>query len=244
MIWIIGGTSEAGILADRLEALGQNYIMSVATEEGKEFFKTAKLHIGRMSKEEMAEFCRLKKITAVADLSHPYARAVSQNAKAAACELGITYVRFIRKPSALKNEGRHFKNIEVLKSFLLTLHSASVFFTTGSKNVQDFEAVRGSNRFVYRILPAPESLLKCKEAGVLTQDIIAITGPISEGLNKALFEFCKAEYVVMKNSGEEGGTKEKIAACKALNIQPLIIERETEGGFTSLDAVEKEILKL
>ena len=33
MIWIIGGTSEAGILAGRLEALGQNYIMSIATKE-------------------------------------------------------------------------------------------------------------------------------------------------------------------------------------------------------------------
>lgn len=243
MIWIIGGTSEAGKLVDFLARHGKNYIMSVATEEGKEFFENANLQIGRMTKERMLEFCKRKNITVLADLSHPYAVLVSQNAKAAAFELGIKYIRYARKTAVSRNAGKRFKNISDLQGFLRTLNSETVFFTTGSKNIKDFEAVRSSNRFIYRILPVPDSILKCKEAGVLTRNIVAMTGPVSKNVNKALFSFYGSAYVVMKDSGEAGGTKEKLEACKALKIIPLIIEREAEDGFTDLKKIEKEILK-
>ena len=45
----------------------------------------------------------------------------------------------------------------------------------------------------------------------------------------------------MKDSGEEGGTMDKIRACKELDITPIIIGREMEEGVTSLDSIEKII---
>jgi precorrin-6A/cobalt-precorrin-6A reductase len=45
----------------------------------------------------------------------------------------------------------------------------------------------------------------------------------------------------MKDSGEEGGTLDKIRACEELGIIPIIIGREMEDGFHSLDSIEKII---
>ena len=81
MIWIIGGTTEAGSLADFLKEKNTPYIMSVATEESKDFFKNHKLKIGKMDESQMEQFCIKEKINLIADLSHPYALIVSQNAK-------------------------------------------------------------------------------------------------------------------------------------------------------------------
>ncbi|AGT43658.1 precorrin-6A reductase [Treponema pedis] len=243
MIWLIGGTSEAGILAKRFEKNGNAYIMSIATEDGKEFFQDCKLKIGRMTKEEMLEFCKTEKITTIADLSHPYALVVSQLAYETSNELNIKYFRFLRSEITENKNTLHFKNIEEVCTFLKILKTECVFFTTGSKNIPDFEKVRLNRRFVYRILPTAESIEKCKNAGVAAKDIIAIVGPVSEKLNTAMFREYGAEYVVLKNSGEEGGTKEKLEACSKLNIVPIMIDREEQNGIDSLDEIEKEILK-
>ncbi|MGB4430070.1 MAG: precorrin-6A/cobalt-precorrin-6A reductase, partial [Thermacetogeniaceae bacterium] len=46
-----------------------------------------------------------------------------------------------------------------------------------------------------------------------------------------------ADYVVMKDSGKEGGTDEKIKACRKLKIKAVIIGRQNEKGAEDLDAV-------
>jgi len=112
-----------------------------------------------------------------------------------------------------------------------------VFFTTGSKNIKDFEPVRGSNRFVYRVLPTVESIAECQKNNVKLRDIIAALGPFSEELNLAMFKEYGADYVVMKDSGKEGGTDEKIKACRRLRIKAVIIGRQNEKGAEDLDAV-------
>ena len=248
MIWIIGGTTEAGSLADFLKEKNEPYIMSVATEEGRDFFKNHKLKIGRMDALQMEQFCIEEKISLIADLSHPYALIVSQNAKKTAQNLNIKYLRFTRGTSQSSTDFEQnnfyiFEDMEGLCSFLKELKSSTVFFTTGSKTVSDFEAFRSSNRFVYRILPTADSIEKCKNAGVATQDIIAMTGPFSQNLNEAMFKEYGASYIVMKDSGDAGGTREKLAACEALNIKALILGRGKEEGIIEFEEFKKEVLK-
>jgi precorrin-6A/cobalt-precorrin-6A reductase len=76
MKWIIGGTSEARKLIERLEDFN-NYILTIATEDGKEFFDTDNLFIGRLSRDEMVDFAKDNNIDMIVDLSHPYAKIVS-----------------------------------------------------------------------------------------------------------------------------------------------------------------------
>ncbi|MCK9443168.1 MAG: precorrin-6A/cobalt-precorrin-6A reductase [Tissierellaceae bacterium] len=75
------------------------------------------------------------------------------------------------------------------------------------------------------------------------RDIIAVLGPYSKEYNKAMFWEYNPKYCIMKDSGEKGGTLEKLLACEDLGIIPIVIGRESEEGIIDLDLVERSIRK-
>jgi precorrin-6A/cobalt-precorrin-6A reductase len=233
LIWIIGGTSEARELTDRLKGK-REYVVTVATYSGAEVLQAHQPIIGRLGYAEMLKLINDKSVDTVVDMSHPYATEVSRNAKAACAETGAAYIRFVRSSSGL-DDCMLVESIEKCASYLETVKGC-VFFTTGIKNIKDFERVRGQNRFVYRVLPSVFSIQECMDKGIRMEDIIAILGPVSEELNYQMFKEYKAEYVVMKDSGKAGGTRDKINACKRLGITPIVILRKyKERGIEDMD---------
>lgn len=241
MIWIIGGTSEARELIENL-GNSNNYLVTIATEDGKEFFPTENLFVGRLKRDEMIEFANRNKIDLLIDLSHPYAKIVSENARDICKELGIRYVRYARERVVERGNNIYLNSYEEAYDFLSKIQGR-VFFTTGSKNIRDFEKIRGENRFVYRILPALESMEICKENKINMRDIVAILGPFSKELNKAMIASYRPDYCVMKDSGQAGGTREKIKACEELGVKAIIIGREEEEGISDLKEIERLILE-
>lgn len=239
MIWIIGGTTETHELVARLKGK-REYIITVATESGKEVLGDERVVVSRLSKEDMIKFIMDNNITTLIDMSHPYAVEVSKNAKEAAKNCGIEYIRYLRESAELEG-AIVFSNMEECMDFLKGI-KGNVFFTTGSKNIKDFEKVRGENRFIYRVLPSLEGIEECVKNGLKLQDIVAILGPVSCELNEGMFKEYKSEYVVMKDSGIKGGTREKILACRKLGITPLVIGRVEEKGFDSIDKLVEMIL--
>ena len=95
---------------------------------------------------------------------------------------------------------------------------------------------------MFRVLPTIPSLQECANAGVAMQDIVAIFGVCSEELNVAMFRDYQARYVVMKDSGETGGTPEKLRACAQLGITPVVITRTDEDGISDLDQLAGIVL--
>lgn len=239
MIWIIGGTSEAREIVDRIKDLN-NYIVTIATDGGKEFVNSDKLLVGRMSYKDMVKFCEENKISLIVDLTHPYAKIVSENAKQVAKDLEIYYIRYMRDKIELKINAIYLNSYDEAYDYLSKI-SGTVFFTTGSKNIGDFEKVRDKNRFIYRILPAMESIEECKKHNVHMKDIVAVLGPFSKEYNKVMLDEYKAKYCIMKDSGHKGGTLEKLQACEELGVIPIVIGRETENGVKDLDLIEKII---
>lgn len=240
MIWIIGGTSEGRELVEKIKDI-EDFIVTVATESGKEFLDTKNLQMGRMNSGEMGDFIDKNKISTLVDMSHPYARIVSENAKSAAEEKGIKYLRYIRKKSPLSN-GIYLKSYEEAYEYLDSLEG-TMFFTTGSKNIKDFEKVKKDNRYIYRVLPAIESIVECKNNNVHLRDILGVLGPFSKEYNKIMFQEYNSDYVIMKDSGEKGGTLDKLQACEELDIVPIVIGREEEEGIDSLEELEMIIRK-
>lgn len=232
MIWIIGGTSETHELVKKLKGK-KEYIITVATPSGKEVLKGERVIVSRLNLEEMTAFIKDNSIKTVIDMSHPYAVEVSKNAREACKMCSVFYIRYLRE-SANTNGSLVFPSINSCMEFLKTINGC-VFFTTGSKNIGDFEKIRGENRFIYRVLPSIESMNECVKHGLRMQDIVAILGPVSYSLNIAMFKEYGADYVVMKDSGIKGGTEEKIKACKKLKITPIVIGRVDESGFDSID---------
>lgn len=239
MIWIIAGTSEGREIIDRIKDL-DNYIATVATDGGKEFIDSENLLVARMDYDEMAKFCKKHKILSIVDMTHPYATIVTENAKLIASKLGIEYIRYRRDRTDKVQNAVYLDSYEDTYEYLSKIEG-TVFFTTGSKNIKDFEKVKRNNRFVYRVLPAIDSIKECKKHNVSMNDIIALVGPFSKEYNKIMFIEYKANYVIMKDSGEKGGTLEKIQACEELHITPIIIERKDEEGINNLDKIEEII---
>jgi precorrin-6A/cobalt-precorrin-6A reductase len=240
MIWIIGGTSETAQVVEQIREQ-VDYIVTVTSVAGQEMLADAQVRVERMDYAAMLDFFHTHPIDLVVDLSHPYAAEVSQNARRACRDADIRYIRFVRKPSETTG-AVYVSSLEECLAFLNTVKGC-VFFTTGSKNIADFEQMRGNNRFVYRVLPTPDSLEMCVRHQIAMRDIVAILGPISEALNIAMFSEYQADYVVMKNSGSAGGTPEKVVACQRLGIKPVIIGRPDDEGVSDLKQVIAEILQ-
>lgn len=242
MIWIIGGTCEAVELVKRIKGR-VNYIVTAATEGEKEFLDDENLVVSRMDVDRMVEFIRQNAVELLVDVSHPYAIEVTSNAKEAAARCGIEYIRYVRRRTDDTEGCIYLSSFEECVEFLKMVDGC-VFFTTGSKNVKDFEAVRGDNRFLYRVLPAVVSIEECLKNNVKMKDIVAGLGPFSEDYNAAMFKEYDADYVVMKDSGSQGGTYEKIEACRRLGIKAVVIGRGDEEGLYDLDEVVDRIYGL
>lgn len=239
MIWIIGGTSESRDLLDRIQDLDK-FIISFATEAARDFVSSPNLIIARMDYGEMLEFIEENKISLIINLAHPYASLVTENAKRAAREKNIKYIRYIREGKLDSRQGIYLKDYETAYEYIAKLEG-NIFFTTGSKNIGDFEKIKGENRFIYRILPARESIDECRKYNISLRDIVAAVGPFSKEYNKIMFKEYQADYVVMKDSGDRGGSLEKIEACNEVNIRPIIIGREEDEGINNLARIEEII---
>ena len=165
---------------------------------------------------------------------------VTNNAKKIAEYKNIKYLRYTRDKVIPKSKGIYLNSYEECYDYLKGI-TGTIFFTTGSKNIGDFEKIRGNNRFIYRILPALESIEECRKYNIKLKDIVGVLGPFSKEYNKIMFKEYNADYVVMKDSGQQGGTLEKIKACEELNIIPIVIGREDEQGINSIDLLEQKI---
>ena len=239
MIWIIGGTKEGREIINDIKDL-DGYIGTIATESGKEFIESEKIKVGRMNYDEMKIFSRENKISLIIDLTHPYAKIVSENARKLAKELNIKYIRYVRDKIDMVSNGVYLNNYEEAYEYLSNI-LGTVFFTTGSKNIGEFEKIKGKNRFIYRILPALESIEECRKHNISMKDIVAVLGPFSTKYNRIMLEEYKADYCVMKDSGVQGGTIEKIKACEELGITAILIGREDEKGINDLNLIKKVI---
>lgn len=239
MIWIIGGTTEARLAEEKL-AGKRDFVITVATEGGREFVKSPHVIVGRLTEPEMEAFIRRQKITAVLDCSHPYAVEVSKNAAKAAATTNIAYLRVKRPEVEVKNAGEYFSDFGELLSRLKTL-KGTFLITLGSKHIPELVQVRGENRFIFRVLPTVDSVELLHEQGVAMQDIIACLGPFSEEQNLLTIRENKVDYLVTKESGKAGGEDAKLKAAQAAGIPALILKREAETG-ESLEVLLQRLL--
>ncbi|MDD7363723.1 MAG: precorrin-6A reductase [Peptoniphilus sp.] len=227
-IWIIGGTSESARLVREVDR--RQLAVTVVSDEAREFLpEDLEVRVGRMSKEEMVRFIEDEAVAAVVDMSHPFAKIVSEEAKEAARSASVPYYRYARDIE--ERAGDHiFSNYASCAEFI-GRHTGTFFFTTGSKHCDLFESVRGESRHIYRIIPSEKSVRALRAAGVEMKDIIAMLGPFDDEMNKALFLHAGADYLVTKNSGAGSGFRDKIRAAADLHMKSLVIATEAEEGY-------------
>ena len=228
-ILIFGGTTEGRLLAQALSRRGVSAAVSVATKLGAEELSGLPgitPLVGRRTAEEMAAL--LSGYDKCVDATHPYAREVSANIRSACRSAGVPLRRLLRRESPLPPDSVRVDSAGAAAA-LLAGREGNILLATGAKELPAFAPLDQSRLFP-RVLPAEESLLACRRAGIPPKNIIAMHGPFSQKLNEALLEQFHIRWLVTKDGGAAGGFPEKAAAAQSAGAALVVIRRPAETG--------------
>lgn len=246
-VLIFGGTVEGRELAQWCAQAGLPVVVSVATEYGEALLEEAEwaagarlpeILQGRMDAPQIQMYLRDHPTELVIDATHPYAAEATRNIRRACEAEGAEYVRLLREnresavPEAETGSAdRLWLSGRVLVSSCeeaaqyLTQTDGNILLTTGSKELSAFTERLECSRLYVRVLPSADSIRSCEENGIPSANRIAMQGPFSEEMNRALLRQFDCRYLVTKESGAAGGYPEKCAACAALGVTAVVIRR-------------------
>ena len=241
MILVLAGTLDGREIAAGLTDAGYEVMASVVSDYGRILAEQSgvKAQAAAMTDRELAQFIRDEGITLLVDATHPYAVNVSRNAAGAAKEAQIPCIRYERPSSDLPNYAKLLVAKDMKEAAELAVKAGkTIFLTTGSHTLALFRAAATADcRLIARVLPQPDVITACLEAGFLPGDIVAVQGPFSQELNRAFFQEYKADVMVTKNSGAVGGTDSKIAAAMELNMTVVVVQRPPATGAETKSSV-------
>ncbi|CAH2212014.1 cobalt-precorrin-6A reductase [Tepidibacter aestuarii] len=247
MILVLGGTSDSLKICDLLNKMGKSYILSVATDYGREISKNycKDINVARLDKYDMIKFARKNNITIIIDATHPYALEVSQNAMDASRELGVKYIRYERCSSDILEHESIIKVDSIKEACdIANKIGENIFLSTGSKNLGQFVHNLKNKNIIARVLPTSEVLKSCESLGLKAHNIVAMKGPFSYDINKHLYKFYNCDLVITKESGVAGGFEEKLRASIDSNIKTIVILRPSLDYPEKIDDIEELNLQL
>ncbi len=248
-VLIFAGTTEGRELTEYLTGRGVLVTVSVATEYGALMMKPDSadtLMHGRIEEEQMAMLMRTGDYACAIDATHPFATVVSGEIKAACEETGVPYLRLLREEDE-EPEGDEIHYVETMEEAAeyLADTEGNILLTTGSKELKKFtDILQNPERIYARVLPSMESLQLCEDAGLAGPHIIAMQGPFDTDLNYGMIRHIEAEYLVTKQSGNNGGFRDKIAAADRAGIRMVVIrnpERGERGEGLHLEELLREL---
>lgn len=207
-VWILSGTSDGPVIANRLLELNYSVFASVLTyKAGQAYIENPKLHIitGKLnSKDQIIDFINKNKITCVVDATHPFAVIISKNLNNACKEINTPLLLFERK--SLINNTNNFFYINDLKDINnVDIENKNILLAIGSRFLNDtanYYMNCKANVFT-RVLPTYESITKAFGSCIKNSNI-AILEPSKNNksiLEKKLCDFWEIDYVLCRESG-------------------------------------------
>ncbi|AEG59181.1 precorrin-6A reductase [Desulforamulus ruminis] len=244
MILVLAGTLEGRNTAALLQERGFRVAASVVSPYGARLLEKKGVHevyTGTLDRDDLKEVlnrgCRL-----LVDATHPYATLASETAMEAASETGIPYLRLERPAASLPVHPLVHREDSLQSSIDKALALGPVLFSTlGSKNLPPLLAAarQAGVRVVARILPDAAMVARCQEWGLTPADMVALQGPCSKELNKALFRQYEARVILTKESGATGGVTEKVEAALELGLPVVIWQRPRLYYPLTVDSPER-----
>lgn len=231
MIGFVLGTGEGREILAYINKYTDEIVVSTATQYGYEIYKDFKakyFNYKPLNEEQFEELVKEFGIKVFVDASHPYASEVSKTVINVCGKMNIDYIRYERKSYFTElnnNESIIFiDKYEELDKVLESIEG-NVLNTTGSNNALKIESLNIKNRIIHRVLPSPKVIGKLLENGVSIDNIIAIKGPFGIDINNGIIKEYKIKALITKDSGEEGGMKEKIESSLLNDIKGIVIKR-------------------
>ena len=210
-VWILSGTSDGPVIANRLLELNYSVFASVLTYKAGQAYieniENPKLHIitGKLNnKDQIINFINKNKITCVVDATHPFAVIISKNLNNACKEINTPLLLFERK--SLINKTNNFFYIDDLKDINnIDIKNKNILLAIGSRylnDTADYYLNCKANVFA-RVLPTYESITKAFGSCIKNSNI-AILEPSKNNksiLEKKLCDFWEIDYVLCRESG-------------------------------------------
>ena len=218
-ILLLGGTSEARDLAQRLVAANADAITSLAGRTPRPDYP-GNVRIGGFGGAEgLTAYLRRERIDVLVDATHPFAEVMSPNAHAACITAGIPYLR-LERPPWTAGPADHWREVDTLHhAERLLPFGARVFLAVGAQSVAPFLG-RSDLALVVRAILRPD------DGGHPNFTFIKARPPFALAEDLALFQTHQIEWIVAKNAGGSAADA-KLLAARELSIPVAMVRRPT-----------------
>jgi len=237
-ILILGGTTEARQLAERLAARAElSVTLSLAGRTLRPAPQPVPVRIGGFGGVDgLIQELRARQIDILIDATHPYAAVISANAAEAARISGVSLL-MLKRPAWVAVEGDRWTEVSDVSAAIagLGIGPRRVFLALGRKELAPF-ARAPQHRYVIRSVDPVDPPLAAPDVVYLTG-----RGPFAEADDRALLEAHRIEVVVAKNSGGSA-TYGKIAAARGLRLPVIMLRRpKVDTGAPAAETVAQAL---
>jgi precorrin-6A/cobalt-precorrin-6A reductase len=236
-ILILGGTTEARLLAERLAARTDiNVTLSMAGRTASPAAHSVPVRRGGFGGiAGLARYLRDHDVIALIDATHPYAPTISAHALSAALQ-AHTPVLALRRPAWTAVGGDRWIEAGDATDAVRVLGPTprNVFLALGRQEIATFGSAPHHHYLIRSVdpvqppLPVPHALY------------IQERGPFDEGMELALLRSHAIDVLVAKNSGAQA-TYGKIAAARALGIPVILLRRPPEAAMPAVATVDEAV---
>jgi len=236
-VLILGGTSEARLLAERLAGRPALAVtLSLAGRTAVPAQQPVPVRSGGFGGAAgLADYLKRERVDILIDATHPYAGRISANAAAAAQTSGVRFVALRRAPwSACA--GDRWIEVDNLADAVRALGSAPrrVFAPLGRNDLAPLTQAP-QHFYLIRSVDPVDPPLQLPRASYVTG-----RGPFSQADEITLMRAHAVDIVIAKNSGGDA-TYGKIAAARALAIAVIMLRRPLLADVRSVETVAEAV---
>jgi precorrin-6A/cobalt-precorrin-6A reductase len=241
-VLLLSGTHEGPLLAQALIEAGLEVRATVTRAEAVVHLfgslqEKVHVEVRGFTEETLTAFLTRGEADVVLDATHPFAVRISRIARAACLVCRVPYIRYER-PDWEPPTGTLCANSFPDAAAMLPELGTRAMLTIGAKQLKHFVPFQDRLIMYARILPSPVSIQQALAAGFRQDRLLCLRPPFSKDFNKAIFQEYKAEVLVTKASGVEGGVREKVLAAGELGMKVVMIRRPAPlDGITAVSTI-------
>ncbi|WP_207502996.1 cobalt-precorrin-6A reductase [Shimia aestuarii] len=231
---ILGGTTEASMLARAVAERGMNAVFSYAGRVAAPRIQPIPQRVGGFGGVDgLVRYLHEHNITHVIDATHPFAAQMSWNAYHACREAGVDLVALTR-PAWSAQKGDDWTRVRDVAGAVAALGGGArrVMLALGKLNLPAF-AAQPQHHYVLRLVDTPED-----EIALPHHTVVVARGPFDVAGDTVLFREHRVDVVVCKNAGGVGA-EAKLQAARDLRLPVIMIDRPKLPPRLELAVVEE-----
>jgi precorrin-6A/cobalt-precorrin-6A reductase len=236
-ILILGGTTEARALAERLAGCGDlDVTLSLAGRTAAPVRQAVPIRRGGFGGVAgLADYLKRERIDVLIDATHPYASVISANAVVAARDANVAFIGLRRAPWTAM-AGDHWIEVSDASAAVEALGQTPrrVFVTLGRNELAPLQGAP-QHHYLIRSVDPVDPPLALPHAHYVTG-----RGPFAPADERALMTAHRIEIVIAKNSGG-AATYGKIEAARVLGIAVIMLRRPPPPDGPAVHSVDQAL---